>query len=102
MPAWRSFHAQVDPAGPPPTTITSACCKGLLRRRFGLVLVMARQRHIVVAARREHDLVELQGSGLEPGRRSGEVQAPGADELLSVHSSHLVRNGFEVVQPGAT
>src|SRR5690606_16258536 len=60
-PACTSFHAQVEPAGPPPTTMTSACCTGrLLRRRQRLVLVAPRPRHVVVAVGGEQHLVELQ------------------------------------------
>ena len=50
---------------------------------------MARHRHIVVAAGREHDLVELQGPGLESGGGTSQVKPPGPDELLAVLATQV-------------
>src|SRR6056300_753258 len=82
-PASRSFQAQVDPAGPPPTTMASAVCM-LVAVRRSRILIVARPRYAIVAARREHDLEELQRAGLEARGRAGQVQAPHAHEILVV------------------
>src|SRR5210317_704907 len=100
-PASRSLQAQVDPAGPPPTMMASAVCM-LVPVRCSRILVVARPRYVGVAVRREHDLEELQRTGLETGGRAGQVQAPHAHELFVVHVRHLVRRGFEVLEPRST
>ena len=66
-PASRSFQAQVDPAGPPPTTMASATFTSIDPRTLR-ILVSAGPRYMVVCTRREQDLVELQRAGLESSR----------------------------------
>src|SRR6185312_62302 len=101
-PARFSFHAAVDPAGPPPTITTSrvftlealssACASSGVQ-------VRARGRDVVVLPRSENDLEELQRARSECGDRAGQVEPPHAHELLVEHAAHPLRARLEELEP---
>src|SRR5438552_791437 len=69
-PARVRARAQVEPAGPPPTMITSQCSI------TGPGESLARPGNRVAGGAREDDLEELHGARGKRRLRSGEVQAP--------------------------
>src|SRR6185312_13131534 len=101
-PACFSFHAAVDPAGPPPTITTSrvftlealssACASSGVQ-------VRARGRDVVVLPRSENDLEELQRARGECGDRAGEVQPPHTHEFIVEHAAHALRARLEELEP---
>ena len=100
-PACRNCHAQVDPAGPPPTTMTSATCMSLAWLLSG-VLITPGPGNLPVCGRCKKHLVQLKRTALKTGRRPGQVQSPRPGECLAIHCGHLVADLFEVSQPRGT
>src|SRR5687768_17511920 len=98
-PARRSCRAQVEPAGPPPTTRTSHRSAGMGLLLLPVVLVGPGPRHTVTAPAREQHLEQLHFAGPECGLRPAQVQPPGAHEALVVHFPHALARVVEPPQP---
>src|SRR5207245_6319577 len=90
-PATRSRHAQVDPAGPPPTTTTSA-------EVTSAVQLGARPGYLGRPTR-EGELEELEVAGQERDLGAGEVEPPGAHERLVEHLRHALGRLLEALAP---
>src|SRR5512137_2862617 len=95
-PPCRSLPAQVEPAGPPPTTRTSQLSITTPR---GCGEMGAGQGDEVVGRAREDDLEQLQEANPEIGDAAGKVKPPGADKGLIEHLPDLLAVLFEALQP---
>src|SRR5262249_46092975 len=100
--AARSFQAQLDPAGPPPTMSTSQVT---IANAFGPALTLgridlsARPRNGVVSGVGEGHLKELKHPRREAGQGTGEVQPPGADEAAIEHAFDRGSRAVEAAEP---
>src|SRR4051812_14445120 len=83
-PARRSCCAHDEPAGPPPTINTSQDSRVLIARS-SLVDVGPRPRNLVVAARGEHHLEQLQLADRKRRLRAEQIQPPHTHEALVEH-----------------
>src|SRR5271154_5196890 len=91
--------AAADPAGPPPTTMTSAV--RMLEPASVLIHELAGQRDIVILLCREQHLKQLQGAAFEGRGRAGQIQPPHAHEVLVKHRAHSLLGGGITLQPMA-
>src|SRR5262245_11592620 len=113
-PASRSFRAQEDPPGPPPTIRTSQPSMRMYRPSFlasgvdhakePAAILDSQSAHtdpwdaVALLPRKRH-LKQLHPSGSERHLRAGEIQTPGADENVVEHPRHDIRSIVEPVQP---
>src|SRR5258708_13775092 len=97
-PASRSFHAQVEPAGPPPTITTSQVRMDSSANRVR-VKVGAGSRDLVHGPTGEGDLEELHRAAPEGGLRTRKVQPPGAQEGEAKGSGYRLRGCLQAATP---
>lgn len=61
--------------------------------------MLPRPRQLIIGAAGEDDLEQLQRAGGEGRNRAGEIQPPGAHEVVAVHCFDLLRLTIKAREP---